>query len=131
MLVAANAGIDDTQDIAGPSDGVTKPNLKTIEVDLLGPVYATHIALHYFRTNSPNTGGKVVVTSSTAGLYASPAQHQYGIAKYGVVGLARTIGSNPKLLAEKITVNAVCPSFVPTGLAPRKLLKRILDPQYN
>jgi 15-hydroxyprostaglandin dehydrogenase (NAD) len=123
--VAANAGIDDTQDLFIPSDGVTKPNLKTIEVDLFGPVYATYLALHYFRTNSPNTGGKVVITSSTAGLYGCPPQPQYGTAKFGCVGFARSMGENSGLQAENITVNAICPSFVPTGLAPPEMLKRM------
>lgn len=106
-----------------PSDGVTKPNLKTIEVDLLGPTYAAFLALHYFRTNEPNTGGKVVITSSTAGLYGCPPQPQYGAAKFGCIGLARSMGENAGLQAENITINAICPSFVPTGLAPPEMLK--------
>jgi 15-hydroxyprostaglandin dehydrogenase (NAD) len=121
--VAANAGIDDTQDLYIPSDGVTKPNLKTIEVDLFGPIYASYLALHYFRTNEPNTGGKVVITSSTAGLYGCPPQPQYGTAKFGCIGLARSMGEFSNLQAENITVNAICPSFVPTGLAPPEMLK--------
>lgn len=123
--MAANAGIDDTQDLYIPSDGITKPNFKTIEVDLFGPLYATYIALHYFRTNEPNTGGKVVITSSTAGLYGCPPQPQYGLAKFGCIGLARSMGENSGLQGENITINAICPSFVPSGLAPPEMLKRI------
>ena len=122
--VAANAGIDDTQNLYVPSDGITKPNLKTVEVDLLGPIYATYLALHYFRTNEPNTGGKVVITSSTAGLYGCPPQPQYGTAKFGCIGLARSMGENAALQAENITINAICPSFVPSGLAPPEMLER-------
>jgi 15-hydroxyprostaglandin dehydrogenase (NAD) len=125
ILVAANAGIDDSQDLYNPAsaDGVTKPNYKTIEVDLYGPLYATQLALHYFRTNSPNTGGKIVVTSSAAGLYGSPPQPQYGVAKFGLIGLTRSMGGNKGLLKENITINAVCPSFVRTGLAPKDFVK--------
>ena len=102
---------------------MTKPNLKTIEVDLFGPLYATYLAIHYFRTNEPNTGGKVVITSSTAGLYGCPPQPQYGTAKFGCIGLARSMGENTALQGENITVNAICPSFVPSGLAPPEMLK--------
>jgi 15-hydroxyprostaglandin dehydrogenase (NAD) len=130
-IVAANAGIDDSQDLYVPSDGVTKPNLKTIEVDLLGPLYATYLALHYFRTNEPNTGGKVVITSSTAGLYGCPPQPQYGTAKFGVIGLARSMGENAGLQGENITVNAICPSFVPSGLAPPEMLQRLFSLKWN
>jgi NAD(P)-dependent dehydrogenase (short-subunit alcohol dehydrogenase family) len=121
--VAANAGIDDSQNLysEASTDGLTKPNYKTIEVDLFGPLYASQLALHYFRASSK--GGKIVVTSSTAGIYASPAVPQYCTAKFGAIGLVRSMGGNQGLKNQNITVNAVCPSFVATGLAPRELLK--------
>jgi len=122
-FVAANAGIDDSQNLysEASTDGLTKPNYKTIEVDLFGPLYASQLALHYFRA-SPK-GGKIVVTSSTAGIYASPAVPQYCTAKFGAIGLVRSMGGNQALKKQNITVNAVCPNFVATGLAPRELLK--------
>src|SRR5271163_4398025 len=76
IVVAANAGIAESMDITKPiqvAAGQTppKPNLKTVDVDLYGPLYAAYLAVHYFRTNSPATGGRYVVTSSAAGLYGS------------------------------------------------------------
>jgi len=38
------------------------------------------------------------------------------------------MGENAGLQAENITVNAICPSFVPTGLAPPEMLKCIFIP---
>jgi len=64
-----------------------------------------------------------VVTSSTAGIYASPAVPQYCTAKFGAIGLVRSMGGNQGLKKQNITVNAVCSSFVATGLAPSELLK--------
>lgn len=37
-----------------------------------------------------------------------------------LIGLTRSIG--PRLREEGITVNAICPAFVPTGLAPDGLI---------
>ncbi len=87
------------------------------------------LAIQYFRSNG-NTGGKVVITSSAAGLYASAAQPQYGAAKYGCIGLTRSLGASDVLKKENITINAICPSFVPTGLAPPQLLKGIFPLEY-
>src|ERR1700721_241439 len=66
---------------------------------------------------------KIFITSSTAGLYGCPPQPQYGTAKFGCIGLARSMGENADLQGENITVNAICPSFVPSGLAPPEMLK--------
>ena len=33
------------------------------------------------------------------------------------------MGENAGLQGENITINAICPSFVPTGLAPPEMLK--------
>lgn len=41
---------------------------------------------------------------------------QYTASKYGVVGLVRASG--PIFVKEGITVNAICPAFIPTNLCP-------------
>lgn len=42
---------------------------------------------------------------------------QYGIAKHGLVGLVRSAGDE-FLKLDNITLNAICPAFVMTGLCP-------------
>ena len=51
-----------------------------------------------------------------------PQCPQYTAAKYGVVGLVRASGS--VFVKEGITVNAICPAFIPTNLCPPEVLKR-------
>lgn len=98
---AANAGIADREQMFGPTgvpgDESTprKPNVQTIEVDLLGPVYGTWLAVHYFRRN-PGSGGRVVITSSPAGLYPMAQQPQYAAAKHAVCSPPSLIGSHLK-----------------------------------
>jgi 15-hydroxyprostaglandin dehydrogenase (NAD) len=46
---------------------------------------------------------------------------QYTASKYGVVGLVRAAG--PVFVKEGITVNAICPGFIPTNLCPPEILK--------
>lgn len=90
-FVAANAGIDDRQslyedvyEMVGDTQVPVKPNLKTLEVDLNGPIYGLWLAIFYFRRNPGGKKGKVVITSSNAGLYPFPTNPQYAACKHGV-----------------------------------------------
>lgn len=47
---------------------------------------------------------------------------QYTASKYGVIGLCR--GSGPVFVKEGITVNAICPAFIPTNLCPPEVAAR-------
>ncbi|OQV03520.1 hypothetical protein CLAIMM_08556 [Cladophialophora immunda] len=123
---AANAGIADTQNLydldEGEDDnGLVKPlNVKAMQVDLDSILQGIWIFKHYARKN-PRRGGKIVITSSMAGLYAATVNPQYCTAKTALVGLTRCIG--PVLLrVENITVNCICPGFIKTGLAPPAIL---------
>ncbi|KAG8631643.1 hypothetical protein KVT40_000783 [Elsinoe batatas] len=128
-FAALNAGIDDRDDIFASIDPTTpprKPNMLTLEVDLFGPYYGTKLAAHYMSRNE-RKGGKIVMTSSAAGLRGAPFCPQYCAAKHGVVGLARALG--PVAGQVGITVNAVCPAFVVTGLAPPGLKEAFREDQ--
>lgn len=53
-------------------------------------------------------GGRLVVTSSTSGLFGNFGQCNYGAAKAGIAGLARCLW--PEALRAGITVNTLCPA---------------------
>jgi NAD(P)-dependent dehydrogenase (short-subunit alcohol dehydrogenase family) len=85
------------------------------------------------------------MTSSIAGIYAAPGVSVYGAAKHGVswgasdvnawhscannvaqiVGLTRSLAYRLKKRGELITVNAICPAFVVTGLISPDLAKKV------
>ncbi|KAF8244232.1 NAD(P)-binding protein [Wilcoxina mikolae CBS 423.85] len=123
-FAALNAGIDDKDDLYGPTadekGDPVKPGLKTIDVNLIGVFYGIRLAIHYFRKNE-GRGGKIVMTSSDAGLYPLEGVPQYVACKHGLVGITRSMG--PVLKKENITINSVLPAFVPTGLAPPGLIE--------
>lgn len=126
-FAALNAGIaepDDTfHSLSSSADhSPSKPNTKTFEVDLLGVYYGIKLFVHYASLNQPPAapGGKIVITASSAGLYAMPGIPQYTAAKHGLVGLTRALA--PKAAEHNITINAICPAMVRTGLAPPELL---------
>lgn len=127
---ALNAGIDDRDDIfnsisGDPSKPPKQPNMKTVEIDLVGVYYGIKLAAHYLCLDSsgaekPKVGGKIVVTASAAGIYPISQCPQYGMCKHGLVGLVRSLSPGAKRAG--ITINAVCPALVRTGLAPEGLL---------
>ncbi|CAO2656120.1 Nn.00g049230.m01.CDS01 [Neocucurbitaria sp. VM-36] len=126
----ANAGIDDRQSLYATADkeeldedGLLKPlNTKTMQVNLEGVIQGLWLFKHYVRRSKEAGGGKgfFVATSSAAGFHM-PQCPQYTASKYGVVGLCRAAG--PVFVKEGITVNAICPAFIPTNLCPPEILK--------
>lgn len=138
-FAALNAGIDDRDDIfnsisSDSSKPPQKPNMLTLEIDLIGAYYGAKLAAHYMSLDStaagkPKAGGKIVVTSSAAGIYPIPLCPQYGAAKHGLVGLVRSLAPRARLV--NITVNAVCPALVATGLAPPGLLENFKEEQFT
>jgi len=59
-------------------------------------------------------GGAIVATASLAALIAYSPDPVYAMTKAAVVGLVRALA--PQLLAQNITVNAICPGLVDTPL---------------
>ncbi|KEZ41758.1 hypothetical protein SAPIO_CDS6733 [Scedosporium apiospermum] len=121
-FVAANAGIIDTHSIytpTSPKAGVAppKPILETVDVDLKGAIYTVYLALHYFRQHPVAPGGKITVTASSSALYPLESVPLYSAAKSGVVGLVRAMA--PRLKAENITINCLCPGIISTRLTER------------
>ncbi|KAL3426703.1 cytochrome P450 oxidoreductase [Phlyctema vagabunda] len=118
---AANAGVDDRQSLYQVQEELDENglprelNLKALRVDLDAVFQGIWLFKHYARKGS-NPGGKVVITSSAAGLYPMATNPQYTAAKHALVGLTRSCG--PVFLQENITVNCICPAFVPTNLCP-------------
>ncbi|BCS28225.1 15-hydroxyprostaglandin dehydrogenase (NAD(+)) [Aspergillus puulaauensis] len=124
---AANAGIADTQFLYDSKeeldeDGMLKAlSLRAIDVDLAAVIQGIWLFKHYARRNTA-PGGKIVLTSSSAGLYPMETNPLYTAAKHAIVGIARALG--PVFAKENIQVNAICPAFVPTALCPKDMLDR-------
>jgi 15-hydroxyprostaglandin dehydrogenase (NAD) len=81
-------GIGDRIDITEPAketeNGTSpRPDTLVLEICLLGVLFTSYLALHFFRKNGSKTGN-IVMTSSIAGLYAAPGVSVYGAATHGV-----------------------------------------------
>ncbi|KAJ5519964.1 hypothetical protein N7463_000417 [Penicillium fimorum] len=118
--VFANAGVGPTMNFM--DDGVdengqpTPPDLRTINVNLLGVLLTVRLATHYIQKHSAHRAsgelGSIVVTASTAS-FQNFSAGDYTITKHGVLGLVRGIGCQ---LEGKVRLNAVAPSWTATGM---------------
>ena len=104
-VLCANAGI------AGPTALVEDISLADwracLSVNLEGSFLAAKYAAPIMKAQNR---GAIVMTSSTAGQYGFPNRAPYAAAKWGVIGLAKTLAM--ELGPFGIRVNTICPGAV-------------------
>ncbi len=87
-----------------------------LDVNLTGAFLCTQAAAARMRTGG--TGGRVVNIASQAAKSGFRHMAPYVASKHGLIGLTRTAAID--LAADGITVNAVCPNHVTTGLGAKQ-----------
>jgi len=118
--VVSNAGI--LRD--GAFHKMTDDNFDSVlKVHLYGGFNVVRAAWAHFREQR---FGRVVVATSTAGIYGNFGQANYGAAKLGLVGMINTLAIEGAKYA--ITANAVAPlaaTRMTEDIAPRELLDKL------
>lgn len=95
---------------------------ETIRINLDGPFHLSRLVLQGM---IKRRYGRVVYTSSTAGLVAEPAGSAYNSSKHGLLGLMRSVAEDGGSYG--ITSNAVLPGWVRTEMAERSALQESKD----
>jgi NAD(P)-dependent dehydrogenase (short-subunit alcohol dehydrogenase family) len=131
--VVANAGVAGIEPLQMPGNldaaEPPEPNLKVIEVNLIGVLYTTYLANFWLPKNpgskpcSPDTDPSansrdrhILLIGSVASLGPIISQPLYGAAKHGVLGLFRTLRGSS--FVDGIRVNIICPYFIETPFVP-------------
>ena len=118
-LVHLNAGVTTGErDLASVTDEQYR---RLMSINLDGVVLGAREAARAMA----GRGGAIVATASVAGLLGFSGDPVYTAAKHAVVGLVRALG--PALDPEGITINAVCPAIVETGLVPADVVVRLRE----
>ncbi|XP_054716617.1 15-hydroxyprostaglandin dehydrogenase [NAD(+)]-like [Uloborus diversus] len=89
---------------------------KTIDVNLMGPIYGCQLALKYMGKTNGGKGGVVINISSLAGFLTSAALPCYHASKHGIIGLTRSYGLPYHLERDGVLFGAVCPHFIDTDI---------------
>ena len=104
-VVCANAGT------GGPAGRIEDLSLtdwsRCIEVNLSGTFLTCRWAAKHMRAAGQ---GVIILTSSTAGQFGYPLRSPYATAKWGIVGLTKTLAM--ELGPAGVRVNAICPGAV-------------------
>ncbi|KAL4929252.1 uncharacterized protein BDV17DRAFT_290902 [Aspergillus undulatus] len=120
---------DEGNDTAG-EDGarLAPPDLRVLDVNLLGVIYTLRLSVYYLRRNSSSTEGGETSPSITVTASASSFQDfsaaDYTVAKHGVLGLLRGLYTDLQQESFKIRLNAIAPSWTATGIVPEDIVKQ-------
>ena len=95
---------------------------ETMRVNLDGPFFLSRLLL---KGMTDRGYGRVVYTSSTAGLLAEPAGSAYNSSKHGLLGLMRSVSLDGGPFG--VTANAVLPGWVRTEMAERSAAQEAKD----
>ena len=95
---------------------------ETMRINLDGPFHLSRLVLPGMVERQ---FGRIVFTSSTAGLIAEPAGCAYNSSKHGLLGLMRSVAVDGG--AYGITSNAVLPGWVRTEMAERSARQEAED----
>ena len=110
-ILINNSGIAETAPFLRTSADMMR---RIMEVNLIG----AHICTQQVLPAMIEAGwGRIVNISSLAGLTGQPYISAYCASKHAMVGLTRTLAL--EVAKKGITVNAVCPAYVETGMVER------------
>ncbi|KAH8366211.1 hypothetical protein KR093_010202 [Drosophila rubida] len=87
----------------------------TIQVNLLGVINSSLVALNYMDKSKGGNGGMIVNISSVAGIEPTPIMSVYSASKHGVTAFTRCL-AGPFFESTGVTFVTVCPGMTETSM---------------
>ncbi|WP_394850184.1 amino acid adenylation domain-containing protein [Pendulispora brunnea] len=110
-VLVNNAGITHVAELA---ESDPKEWRRVTEINLFGAYYCARAVIPHLLARG---GGKIINVGSDSSLIGYPLMSAYAASKHALVGLTKSLAEELKL--RNIQVNAVCPAFVDTDMAPK------------
>ncbi|EDW17382.1 alcohol dehydrogenase 2 [Drosophila mojavensis] len=101
----------------------------TIQINLLGLIQSSFIALEHMDKSKSGRGGVVINISSVAGIQPTPLMSVYSAAKHGVTAFTRGLGSAQFYEQTGVAFITVCPGFTDTPLLFDMMNKMTFKPR--
>ncbi|KAG6820819.1 hypothetical protein H0H93_011113 [Arthromyces matolae] len=114
-IVVPNAGVPELgqfQQVSFKDGKPLKPDTRTIDVNLFGLIYSTHLAQHYLDVKrEPNDDGlkAIVLIGSVASWVGIPRGAMYAASKHAVLGIMRSL--YPEFKFKNIRIATIHPFF--------------------
>ncbi|RVX75433.1 hypothetical protein B0A52_00786 [Exophiala mesophila] len=130
-IVVVNAGISGQDPVflnpsAAEGGEPEEPDLKILNVNLIGATYTVKLALHYFEAQAardPSSVTSLVLQGSLAGYVNQPGTPQYNASKYGLRGMLGSLRQTS--LIHGTRVNYIAPWYIKTDIISDAALERI------
>ncbi|KAL3471083.1 hypothetical protein BJX99DRAFT_250709 [Aspergillus californicus] len=114
-FVFANAGVMEGSSFYSLSPDNAGGLDSTININLTGVIFTSHVALHFFRKGQTSGPKSLIMTSSAGGLYPVRSAPIYAASKHGILGFMRSIASR-LYTQDGISVNCINPGATQTGI---------------
>ncbi|KAF8160684.1 hypothetical protein B0H34DRAFT_697678 [Crassisporium funariophilum] len=119
-IVIPNAGVTEVgsfQKLAFKGGKPVKPNMTTLDVNLIAVMYSAHLAVHYLQVHHKHGDLKaLILIGSIASWLGIPAGEMYTASKHAVLGVMRAL--HPIMELKGIRVGCIHPFFADTAIVP-------------
>lgn len=118
-IVCLNAGTTTNRDVIGPAE-IDVPPLTNVSLEAYRRIMAANVdgvvlgARAVIPAMCERRSGHILVTASIASFVPIPPDPVYGLTKYAVSGLVKSLA--PRLAEYDVCISAICPGFVDTPL---------------